>query len=143
MARDWIWGWIAFLPATLLGFWVLGVTGVRDTAPGAVAGGLALAFTGSIVTGVLWTANRRSVRRAMATGREVELVIRPVDALAKAAVLFPGVFGLTTLIRLLFDWHADRWEDDVVLCGTMAYGYALVLTAYRRPTETDGGKSPG
>ena len=132
MRRDWIWGWAAVLPALLVAFVVLEVTGLLHTASEWVATGSAMAIVGSIATGVLWIRNRRSIQRARQCGRDVELIIRPVDALASAAFLFPTIFGAMTLVRLLFDTQIDEWGRSIVFSGAFAYVTALTSTAYRK-----------
>lgn len=132
MKRDWIWAWISAVPAMVIATIWIGSTGLFANAPW-TATGLAFAFTMVVSTGILWLRNQRSIRKIRRSGGEIELVIRPGDALLRAVPLFLTMFGLNVLLRLLITGPAIEWGQVIVSSAATSCFIALMSTAYRKP----------
>ncbi len=132
MARDWMWGWFALLPSAFLATWAvtkIGVSPEREWLSVASA----LAAAAIISTGVLWMMNRRSISARQCEGLEIELVVRPLDALARAAYLFPTIFGAAAFLNYLLYGQMEDWAKTLVHTAAFAYIWSLSETAYRKP----------
>jgi hypothetical protein len=127
-----MWGWIAFLPSAFLAIWGVTKIGIPPEREW-LAEGLALAAAATISTIVLWMMNSRSIAARRGEGLEIELIVRPLDALAKAAYLFPTIFGISALLNFLLYGHMEEWAKSLVHSGAFSYIWSLWETAYRKP----------
>ena len=132
MKRDWIWAWIAGVPAMVIAAISIKSAGKFTDSPW-VAIGLASVFAMIVLTSILWLKNQSSIRKIRRSGGEIELIIRPGDALVRAPVLFLMIFGLNVLLRLLFTRPAIEWGDVILYSAVMSYCLSLATTAYKKP----------
>ena len=131
MRRDWIWGWISAVPALIAAMMLAERIGFLHDRPWLTVGFM-LALVAIISTGTVWIANRRSLKTIERVGGEIEFLLRPVDALKKALVLFPAIVGVTVLIRLVIDSESIEWGKDIVHGAAIAYALSLASTSYKR-----------
>jgi len=131
MKRDWIWAWISGLPAVVITLVAFKSFGLFDQSP-LLAVNLAFVSSAGIATAIVWQKNQRSIRRIKHSGGEIELIIRPIDALARTLILFPTLFGLYVLTRLLFIGPAIDWGITIASSAFMAYSLGLTQTAYKK-----------
>jgi hypothetical protein len=131
MRRDWIWAWISAVPAMVIATIWIGSAGLLANAPW-MGAGLVIAFTMIVSTGILWLRNQSSIRKIRRSGGEIELVIRPGDALLRAIPLFLTMFGLNVLLRLLITGPAIEWGQVIFSSAVTSYCIGLMSTAYRK-----------
>jgi len=132
MRRDWIWAWVGAVTAIVLTVVGIGSAGIFADSPG-MAVSLMLVLTMICSTGIVWVANQNSLRKIKRSGGEIELVIRPADALARFATLFPFMFGVNVLLRLLVNGPAMDWALLIISSAVTAYLLSLTNTAYKKP----------
>jgi hypothetical protein len=132
MKRDWIWAWVSGLPAMIIALIVAGSSGLLATSPW-VAFSLIFAFAAGTATLILWWQNQRSLRKIERSGGEIELIIRPIDALGRILILFPTLFGAYVLMNLLIHGPAIEWGQMIAWSACMAYVLGLAQTAYKKP----------
>ena len=132
MKWDWIWAWVAALPALVISFVAVMRSGLVPERQAYVAVGLTFASTALVSTTILYFMNRRSIAKLTRAGRDVELVVRPVDAIFKALVTFPALFGVFVLSHLAFREKVIEWDKLIVLSAGLAYMYGLSATAYKK-----------
>jgi hypothetical protein len=131
MKSDWIWAWLGGLPAVIVAAIVIKSTGLSTGSP--LMAALLMTTSAAIVAiGTLWLRNQSSIRRLRRSGGEVELIVRPVDALLRGALHFPTFFGVTVLLRLLIHGPAIEWGQAIAFSGVLSFIYALTMTAYRK-----------
>lgn len=122
MRRDWIWGWVAALPSIIVAFLAIKSAGLYSESP-YIAVGLALALATGISTGMLWIKNRHSLRKIIQSEGDVELVIRPIDAFSRAAILFVAILDTIILARLVIEWPVvAEWRLALALVTTISTG---------------------
>ncbi|MES2443745.1 MAG: hypothetical protein V4574_13015 [Pseudomonadota bacterium] len=130
MKRDWLWGWLAVPFAaivTLLSAMFLRDFGLSDTVIAAIAAVIAI----SVGLGTMYLGNQLSIRRIRRNGGEVELVIRPWDAVVRGVLAFPWFVGVYTLVLHVFGIEG-RWPYALMYSASFALLHGLQRTAYRK-----------
>lgn len=130
LKQDWIWGWIAAVPALGLAWVMLRSASFLPDSTW-IAAASALAIAAIVSTSTLWVANRHSLSRLQREGGEVELIIRPGRAITKAVLLFPAVFSSCALLRFHIDAERIEWATVILLSAAVAYVLGLANTAYK------------
>ncbi|HEX8127232.1 MAG TPA: hypothetical protein VF548_16775 [Allosphingosinicella sp.] len=126
MNRDWIWGWAAALPSTIVALLAIKSTELYLESP-YIAVGWALALATTISTGMLWIKNRHSLRKIIQSGGDVQLVIRPVDALTSAAALSIAILNTIILAYLVIQGPAVAgWSLALALVTTISAGIICI-----------------
>ncbi|MBO9711863.1 hypothetical protein [Sphingomonas sp.] len=131
MKRDWWWFWGALIPAAILAIGL--AAAFQSLELGETATMWAFMLTFAVVPfAVLCLRNRASVRKIRNAGGNIEMLIRPWDALKRAAVMFPMMIGLHLLFWLVFPIAPSDWGRVVVQSAVMSFAIAIGLTEYRR-----------
>ena len=130
MRRDWLWGCAAVPSAFLVALILLGYVSpiVKSSEWSTLA--FLNGFAAIVGTGVLWVANRRSVRNARRAGREIELLVRPISALVNTPLACLVLFGGAALIKFVLVGEFRDWQLYFVISGSLGYIWALMDTAY-------------
>lgn len=100
------------MPSALLAAVLLDVLGIHDVLTGKIGPLAFMLFIMIPPVTIAWIANQHSIRELTRAGGEIELVIRPIAALARSVVVFPAIFGVYVLIQLAFGHAPEDWEDD-------------------------------
>ncbi|MBY8825029.1 hypothetical protein [Sphingomonas colocasiae] len=131
MKRDWIWAWPGGLAGLAIALLAMGRLGLRPESYGLTTT-LLFGIVMAAATGAVWLKNRHSISAIRRAGGEIELVIRPVDAVLKALFRFPTAVGVFVLWFLLIDGRIDDWGKILLLSACASYYHALTYTAYKK-----------
>lgn len=135
MRRDWIWGWVAALPAIIVAFLAIKSTGLYSENR-SIAVGAALALATTIATGMLWMRNRHSLLKIKQSGGDIELVIRPIGAFWRALILFVAILDTIILARLVIERPVvAKWSLAPALVSIISVGILFIKDRQSFPRE--------